>query len=185
MFLDIGIGILISIFLSNLFNFPLSHPFVVAGIIFSLLPDADFLYHLLKRGTKDKKDHEHRDILHYPIFFLFTGIVIGFFSLPWALLFTLCTLLHLLHDSIGIGWGIQWLWPANKNYYTFFYRYQPSHKDPFPKKLIYIHKPDEIELLNEKYGDENWIKNIYFNFHPYSLVEWLVFGFAVYTYFTL
>jgi hypothetical protein len=153
--------------------------FFCAGIIFSLLPDSDFLYHLYKRGSKDDKDHEHRDLFHYPILFILIGLIIGYFSVSYAFLFTLATLLHLLHDSIGIGWGIQWLWPINKNYFTFLYRYQPKHKEIFPKKLIYIHKPHEISELSKKYGDENWIKNIYFKFHPYSLIEWLVFIFAI------
>jgi hypothetical protein len=179
MFLDIGVGILLSIFISKWFNLPLTHLFVFLGIIFSLLPDADFLYHLFKRGTKDTKDHEHRDILHYPIFFIFIGLIIYNFSNPLGLLFIFGTLLHLLHDSIGIGWGIQWLWPISKNYFTFFYRYQTPHKDIFPKRLIYIHKPHEIALLSKKYGDENWIKNIYFKLHPYSLIEWAVFGIGV------
>ncbi len=179
MFLDIGVGILLSIFVSQWFNLPLSNLFLLFGIICALLPDADFLYHLFKRGTKDNKDHEHRDILHYPILFIIVGLIIYYFSPLYGLVFISGTLLHLLHDSIGIGWGIQWLWPVNKNYFTFLYRYQPKHKDSFPKKLLYTHKPHEIAELSRKYGDENWIKNIYFKLHPYSLIEFAVFVLAI------
>ena len=175
MLLDIGVGILLAILTNKLFSLPLSAIFLVGGVVFSLLMDIDYIFHLAKGGGS-KNAHKHRDLLHYPLLYIPLGmLIISFFNIAWAALFALCSLAHFLHDSIGIGWGIQWLYPFKEDHYAFFYRYQPRHIEKLPKRIIYTWKHEDIDLLSQKYGDENWIKNIYWHWHPYAIVEFLIF----------
>ena len=80
---------------------------------------------------------------------------------------------HFIHDSVGIGWGVQWLYPFKKDHYSFFYQYDTYSK--IPKKLIYVWKDGEIERLEREYGNPNWFHDIYLRGHPYGLVEYAVF----------
>lgn len=179
MLLDIGAGILLAIFTSELFNLPLTIAFLIGGVVFALFMDIDYIFHL-GRGGSSKDAHKHRDLLHYPLLYIPLGmLVISFFNFAWAVLFGLCSFIHFLHDSIGIGWGVQWLYPFKEDHYTFFYRYQPWHTERLPKKVVYIWKHHDIDMLSKKYGDEDWVKNIYWHWHPYAIVEFLTFVFAL------
>jgi hypothetical protein len=175
MFLDIGVGILSSIFVSYLFNTTLSSHFVIASIFFSLLMDFDFIFHYAKGGTKHTA-YKHRDLFHYPLLYIPSGTLILFFlNRELATLFALCSLLHFIHDSIGVGWGIQWFYPFNTNHYNFIYRYTSPLKEKLPIKLVRVWRHDEIDSLAERYGDPDWIKNVYINLHWYAVVEFTVF----------
>lgn len=175
MFLDIGAGILISIFVSRLFDVPLSVTFIIGGIFFALLVDIDYIFYFFSNKSL-KNVHRHRDLLHYPLLYIPLGILFAsFINVSWAVLFGLCSLAHFIHDSIGIGWGVQWFYPFTKDHYAFFYLYQPPNKEKLPKKFIYIWKHENISVLDFKYGDDNWIRDIYLKFHPYAVFEFLVF----------
>ncbi len=179
MFLDIGVGILLSIITSKLFGLPLTVAFVVAGIIFALLMDIDYILHLFTGGSS-KNAHRHRDLLHYPLIYIPLGtLVISLFSNSYASLFALCSFAHFLHDSIGIGWGVQWLYPFKKDHYSFLYIYRPPHQERLPQKNIYVWKHEDIDMLSKKYGDPNWVKNIYWRWHPYAIIELLTFILAL------
>jgi hypothetical protein len=82
-------------------------------------------------------------------------------------------LCHFVHDGIGIGWGVQWFYPIKENHYMFFYRYHAPSKPPIPFQYMYSWKPEEVDALAEKHGDPDWIKNIYFKWHPYAIAELL------------
>lgn len=181
MLLDIGVGIIVSILASWYLAFPLTIKFISGSVIFSLLMDIDFVFHVLMGGTS-KNAHRHRDYLHFPIFYISVGSIIVYIigGAPWAFIFALSSLMHFIHDSIGIGWGVQWLWPFISDHYTFFYRYQAPDKEPMPKKYIYVWKDNEIDELAAKYGDENWIRNIYLHWHPYAIIETLIFILALF-----
>jgi len=175
MFLDIGVGILTAILVSNIFGLPLTAVFLLLGIIFSLLMDADFILHLVKTGTS-KNAYRHRELFHRPLIYIPLGmLILSFYNSAYAVLFGLASLFHFLHDSIGIGWGVQWLYPLTTDHYGFFYRYQSKHKEKLPQKLLYVWKDDELDMLAKRYGDEEEIKNIYLKWHPYAIVEFSVF----------
>ncbi|HEX5429918.1 MAG TPA: metal-dependent hydrolase [Patescibacteria group bacterium] len=177
--LDIGLGIFASILISKIFGVGLSTTLLIFGIVSSLLLDLDFIIFKFKANHKNEDDARHRDLLHYPIFFLIVGLIITLFSKSFGTLFLVGTLGHLLHDSVGLGWGIQWLYPFNKNYFTFFYRYQPRDREQFQKKWFYNDTPEEQRALAEKYGIKDWMQEIYLRMHPYAIVEFLVFIAAV------
>ncbi len=169
--LDIGIGILLSIGLAKAAAIPLSAPFVIAGIIFSLLVDVDALIYAVRTGGI-KDAHRHRDLLHKPLLFIPLGAAMIYFWNPLlALLFILCSLAHFLHDSIGIGWGVQWLYPFSHDHYTFFYYFQSASR-PRPRfRPLYIWKHSDIDTLDKTQGDPLWFRHVYLELHPYALIE--------------
>ena len=172
--LDIAVGIFLAMGASRFFHTELTGVLVCAGILFALLPDADYLVHLL-RGNNSKNAHKHRDLFHLPIVFIPIGVIILYpWGSQWMMFFVAGALAHFIHDSIGIGWGVQWLWPFRDEHYSFFYIYRPSdRKEYLPRKWLYVWPHQNIEALSARYGDPDWIKNIYFRPHPYALVEYL------------
>lgn len=173
MFLDIGLGIIIPALLSKIFHFELTNTYILFGILFSLLPDIDFIWYKIFSGkNKHVQDHKHRDILHYPILYLIFGVILFYFlNIHLLVLFLVCSFFHFMHDSIGIGWGIQWFFPFKKNYYQFLYT---TNKN-YDRSLVYSYKPEDLDAISETYGDKEWFRNIYLKLHPYSIIEFLVF----------
>jgi len=185
MFADLASAIFTAIFVSWFLATPLTYGIVAGAIAFAFLPDIDYLAHLSRGGTS-RNAHRHRELLHYPLLYIPAGAMIAsVFGAPWVLLFAIASFLHFLHDSIGIGWGVQWLYPFRKDHYTFLYRYQPRHKEPLPRRWapILVWKHEDIDTLAARYGDENWIRNIYLYWYPYAIAEFLFFlGAAVMLY---
>ena len=176
MFLDIAFGLIAALGVSTALGIPLTWDLMLLGPLFALSPDVDYIIHIL-RGGSTKNDDRHREVLHLPLIFIPVGMLglAVFISPVWALLFGICALGHFLHDSIGIGWGVQWLFPITDDHFSFFYIYHPKHKQKHPKKVVYTWKNSEIERLTKEFGDPDWIKNIYLGLHPYALVEYAAF----------
>lgn len=181
--LDIGVGILAALGVGALFHVHTDFLLIVAGVIFALLPDFDFLVSLVARGTRafGKYGHEHRDLFHYPILYLLFGaVIIVFVADPvWAVLFVIASFLHFLHDSVGIGWGIQWLFPFSSRHFFIAPIYAAPNKKLLPAHFLYVWKHEEIDKLACEYGDEHWFRNIYLKLHPYALFEFAVFLFSI------
>ncbi len=176
--LDIAIGIFSSIFISQIFSLQLTPWLTILGILFSLSPDLDMIVYLLNRGNSVNA-HHHRDLLHFPIIFIIiAGIIYLMISQPLGILFLLSTLLHLIHDSIGVGFGVQWLWPFDRHNYAFFYLCDPAHKG-IPRKIFYKWDQAGVDEAIKRYGDEDWVKDIYFKLHPYALAEYFTLIVAV------
>lgn len=193
MLLDIGVGILSAIAIHWLFSLSLSTILIASGVLFSLLPDADYVFHVLKNWRLTAPSHRDKGI-HYPLFYIPFGMG-GVGGIAWTFigshesialvaLFGTCSLLHFFHDSIGIGWGIQWLWPLRSDHYTFFYRYTSPRKEAkLPRKILYIWKHDELKELSMIYTDQDILKDLYLYWftwpprlpHPYFLTELTVF----------
>ena len=171
--LDIAFGIFLAMLASRFFHVELTWMLVGAGILFALLPDADYLVHLA-RGGSSKNAHLHRDLFHLPLLFIPVGVLIFYpWGSIWMILFAAGALAHFIHDSIGIGWGVQWLWPLRDEHYSFFYIYRPPHRAEYlPRRWFYAWPHRDIEALSARYGDPDWIKNIYLRPHPYALVEY-------------
>lgn len=184
MLLDIGMGILMVLFVSRIFALPVGAFMVIAGIIFSLIMDADAVIDLIvHRGAAES--YKHRNLFHIPLIYIPMGMAVIYFfqsyqslypPLALPLLFGLCSLAHYIHDSIGIGWGVKWLYPFRDDQYSFFYQYNAHKAGLHPSKWgIYVWKSADIDLLEEKYGDRDWFKHIYLSLHPYALVETAIF----------
>ncbi len=175
MFLDFGLGILAAIISCIIFSVDLTIGLLIFSVLVAVLPDVDFLYFYPKREDT-KYDHIHRNFIHYPLLYLPLGVLITFifFGSVWAVAFFLSSLFHFIHDSIGIGWGIKWLYPFSKKNYAFFYLYSRRRKKGL-RKLIFSFDDEEQKRCVRKHGDPNWVKNIYFKGHPIAIVEFIGF----------
>lgn len=176
MTLDIAFGILISILAHELFDAELTPTFVLMGIFFAISPDIDVpLFFIWKRIQKrwhlGRSITSHRNILHNPLIFIPVGwICISLFSIPYASAFAILAFLHFLHDSIGIGFGVAWLYPFSKTRFSFLYQYDASlHR--YPQELIYSWTPERIQSTTKLSENRSWRRDIYFRLHPYSLIE--------------
>ena len=177
MFLDIGIGILLSVWTSWFFRVDLTLTLILAGIAFALLPDIDFFVEFIKHGSVGGKViREHRELIHFPIIYIPIVILIFVtYGAMWTALFGLCLLAHFIHDSIGIGWGIKWFWPFSRKTYKFF-----SEKDgKFSHRLVVSWSPEELTKVVSEYGDPNWIRNIYLRLTPVSVIEFSFFAISL------
>ncbi|MDP3727016.1 MAG: metal-dependent hydrolase [bacterium] len=179
--LDISIGIFAAMIVSRLFGMELTPLLVGLGIGFALLPDIDFLYTLARRGWRDTHAViRHREYLHYPLVYILIGAAMApSIGTAWAALFLLASLGHFLHDSIGLGWGVAWLWPFTDKSYTFLYRYTAPGKR-LPRRFLYRWNREDMEHLIDEYRDADWLRNIYLKLHPVFAVEIAGFLFAVY-----
>jgi len=159
------------IFLANFFEVEVNSFIVFLSIAFGILPDIDAPIQLLKTGNLHEGGF-HRKYTHFPIIYLPIAIVIyivwgGFFSL----LFLINIISHFLHDTIGTGWGIAWLWPFNRKLYKYF-RNPMNRKKSLTFFTSWNH--EEVIVHNRKYGNKNWIKEYYFSLHPILIIEVLV-----------
>jgi hypothetical protein len=152
MLLELSVGIWSSFFVSYYFGEELTLTFIFFGMIFAKLMDVDFLIYLFKNNRKiDQFAHEHRDILHYPIFYSLGGYAVFVYILQpnLALLWLFASLGHFVCDTFFGGWGIKWLVPFC-NWYFCLASYSPQ-------KIIKT-KEGQRQIAKE-YGDPNWIKN--------------------------
>ncbi len=171
--LDIGVGIFISIFASGIFGTALSFKVVVLSVLSNLAPDLDVFVELTKRGkVGGSVQGHHRQLTHFPLTYApVLLLVYYFFGWIWAFVIGANLLAHFLHDSIGMGWGIKWLWPFSKKSYKFF-----SEKDgSFSGNLITSWSPSELKAVVSKHGDNHWFRNFYMRMHPVAIFEFLFF----------
>lgn len=189
--LDIASGILVAALVSHFFQIPFNASLIFWGVIFNLLPDFDVFILSLNRGLKKTTEPTstgnilyHRDLFHKPIYFLVISMLLLLFSKQFAMLFFLGTFFHLIHDSIAVGWGIQWLWPISKNHTAFFHVNGPPNK-PLPNQLFYNWTRQQISKIAVEYHDPNWIKNVYFRWNWVGATEYISLIIAVYFAYTL
>lgn len=175
MFLNIGSGLLSVMFVSSIFHVPLTTPMTVVGILFALGPDLDYLYHILRHGH-GKSDFEHRNLLHLPLLYLPVGTAIIFLVAGpmYATLFLIPSLLHFFHDSMGIGWGVRWLFPLSTDNIAFFYLYSGKIPEGL-RKLIFVFDTATLRETVHEHGDPDWKQNIYGKLHPIAIIEYSVF----------
>lgn len=149
--LDISMGVFISIAVDN----DAGPGKIFFGIFGSLWLDLDSLS-VLKKGA-GKWTHEHRDLFHLPVIvlpvvFIVSHVLLGNY---YTIVVSLTTFLHLVHDSIGIGWGVKWLYPFSSKSYKVLGR-------KFGKlKFVASWTMEELEEDAEMNGDEDWLKNLY------------------------
>lgn len=173
MFLDIGVGILLSILMHFLFAVEVNPAFLFFGIALTLFPDIDFCIEYIKHGSVGGKFiREHRELLHFPLAYVpVIGIIFFVWGNMWATFAGLAFFSHFLHDSIGIGWGIKWLWPFSKKSYKFF----SDKNGKFSSQILVSWNPSELQQTVTAHGDLHWIRNIYFKPSKTNILELFVF----------
>lgn len=176
MFLDIGIGILLAVFTTNIFDAGLSFYWVIFAIVFSLLPDIDVITYGLRKCIVNKQMYNHRSLTHYPIIYLpITYSIYYFFGFNYSLLFFLCIYSHLIHDTFWLGWGISWLWPFSTKKFKLF----PDRNGKISSQIVMLWDKEEEEELFTKYHNPNWIRDFYFRPNIVACVEYTVFIIAI------
>ncbi len=179
MLLDIGVGILLGVYVHSLGADMSLNTLSFWGALFALSPDADFMIHLFQ-GGRFHNSHRHRELFHNPLIFIPLGtLIVGLFNVYLAWLFFLASLSHMIHDSIGIGWGVRWLWPFKNNNYALGYRVRTGKHARLPRQRFYVWPNDKIDELSKKYGDPDWFRNTYLRWHPFAVFELAVFILAL------
>jgi hypothetical protein len=159
--LDVGVGILFAIIVSHFLGMPLGLPFVVFGIASALLPDIDMLPFLWRTP------YDHRSVLHAPIVYLPVSFVIYFLLDPlFAQLFVLCVYAHLIHDTVGLGWGIRWLWPFSTRHFLLFPEKGRS------KKWFMSWTDEDEKQWAPKPDTGEWVKKFYLRPNLIAYIEY-------------
>lgn len=157
--LDIGFGLLLG--LAHTFvtgGYPAWQPLAL-GVLFALLPDLDFLIQAARRRSFAHVDHTHRDTLHHPIPYLVLGSALVWLLMPQYLaLFIATSLVHFLHDSIGVGYGIPWLSPFSQRYGKLFC----NHRGDFSWTSCVWWKRSERDVVIAQRHDPDWVRNHYY-----------------------
>lgn len=172
MLLDITFGL----FLGKVFNIGF------IGIIFSLLPDIDFLF-------KSKK-FSHRGILHTPIVYILISILLFLSGISEKIIFAFLigTMFHLFHDLFVLGHGIMPLYPISKKRLKIF---PDDGYDGYLKEKILWWNPEEINKIREKFNfkentsKESWIKIWYLKPNKFLIIETGFAALFLYFYFVL
>ncbi len=173
MFMDIGLSLIYAVLISNFFHLDLNLTIILLSVVFGLLPDLDVSVEIFQEGMlKGNGDRFHRTLTHFPILYI-PIIPVVFFKYGgfWGALFTVNIISHFLHDSVGSGWGLKWLWPFSKRSYKIFSN--PIH-GKLSRNFIVSWSQEELKISIEKYGDKNWVKNLYLTFSNTLILELIV-----------
>lgn len=171
MFQDIGVGILLSILTSYLFNIALTPLLLFLCIIFALLPDIDLI--LPKKLVRG-----HRGFVHYPIFYIIISVFVYFtFGPMWCFVFFVATIYHLLHDTLFLGWGIKWFWPISSRSIKFF----PDRAGRITSQVLLSWLPSEEAEVKIKYASPHWIRDFHFRPSIVSVSEYSIFIISIVT----
>lgn len=146
----------------------------------ALLPDIDMVAYLLRT----KKSHDHRSWTHYPSVYLpLAGLAYIFFGPLYATLFILCISLHLIHDTIGLGWGVAWLWPLTSRRFRLL---SPTGSATGGWELYRSWLPAQEAAMADAQHDPSWVRTYYLRPNAIGFIEYgafLVALAALYLYF--
>ncbi|HRH26171.1 MAG TPA: metal-dependent hydrolase [Candidatus Paceibacterota bacterium] len=156
MFIDLLLGFIIGTLTGFITTGEFYYPYVGAALLFSLLPDIDFLiYH--SYNEIDRMSHCHRRILHYPLVYIPIGaIIVTLFSLDptYGILFIVVSLAHFIHDTGWIGYGVQWAYPLRREHYFFGKKTNTALESTTG---IYSDTPENVDRHAQIHGDDNWL----------------------------
>lgn len=159
MFLDIKLGLAWAFLIALLFDRVITPGWIAAGIVFALLPDIDFWLEYWKRGTVGGTVIDlHRTLLHAPLTYVPMTLFIGsLYGSAWMCLFGFGVFGHFIHDSMGMGYGIRWLWPFSTRWYKLFSNKEGEILYDLNHSLA-SWSPEEMRVLIQDRGNNNWIK---------------------------
>jgi hypothetical protein len=158
MFIDLLLGFIIGTLTGFITTGEFYYPYVGAALLFSVLPDIDFLiYH--SYNEVDRMSHRHRRLLHYPLIYIPIGaIIVTLSSLDptYGILFIIVSLAHFTHDTGWIGYGVQWVYPLRREHY-FFGKKTDTAVEKNPSFGLCSDTPENIDTYAQKNGDDNWL----------------------------
>ncbi len=158
MLLDIKLGLAWAILVALVFEETITLGWLAAGIAFALLPDLDFWFEYLRRGTVGGKVIDlHRTLLHAPLTYIPVALGIGHLAgTAWMTLFVLGVLGHHIHDSMGMGYGVRWLWPFSTRWFKLFSAKDGELHYDFDH-LFVSWSDEEIRALVARRGNDTWL----------------------------
>lgn len=159
MFTDLIIGLITGLTLVSLEGSQQS--IILFSLVFSILPDLDFLiYHSFY--PIDRFSHKHRRILHLPLIYILIGtIILKVMNADMFLYisFIFLSLWHFIHDTLSLGFGVQWFFPFTNRQYLWGSDIKTSKKI---FKKLYSDTPENIDTHADTHGDDNWAKKSFF-----------------------
>lgn len=160
--LDIGVGILAALGVAHWFGTEPTVFLIIIGVLCALLPDIDIL------PVFWRTHYDHRSWLHYPLLYVPLGVLVYMvFGSMYAALFVVCVLAHLVHDTIGIGWGVAWLGPFSKRKFLF-----PEKGRRQRHGFFMTWTPKEEAKMAEEFHDPQWVSHYYFRPNAIAFVEY-------------
>lgn len=173
MLADIGLGIFVALLAARLFGTELTAQLIGMSVLCALLPDADFIVHaIVHRKMGGKYAHIHRDLFHYPLLYCVVGGLIAvLFGGVWFFIFMTASLAHFVHDTMGIGWGIKWAYPFSKKIFKLF----STKEGDLSMSASTSWTEKELKKVAKEKGNEHWIRDVYFRWHPIGIIEDLLF----------
>ncbi len=179
---DIGLGILAALGIERAFDLPFSWLHMVIGIAFAFILDADILFDkdVWSDGYPSAhadSPYDHRELLHKPsIWLLIFCVAVFFIPLEFVLIAGSATFLHFVHDSMGTGFGIMWLWPFSTDNYKFF----AAKDDPLTiRSFMTSWSREELPEVIRRHGVKEWIPLLYFRLTWVSGVEYAIFTLGI------
>jgi len=161
--LDIGVGIFAALGVSHIFGVEPTVGLVVLGVFFALLPDLDILPFLWPTA------YNHRSFLHYPLLYIPLSLLVAIFAGPlFGTLFAIGVYAHLIHDTIGLGWGIAWFAPISKRKILLFP--EKGRRERYGWFMSWL--PEEEALMRHGQSSEHWITHYYLRPSFIGVVEY-------------
>jgi len=163
MFIHLLTGSLVFLIFGKAFDLEINKTFLVAGAFWGIVPDP--ISYVLSWAVKfDKWAHAHRDNFSHSVFMPI--IVLAFTILldsKMVITISIAMLTHPLLDLFGIGWGVKLFYPFSRKTYKMFYK----------GRILTVWNQEEVDAEAEKFGDNNWVRNIYFRPTVVGASEWL------------
>jgi hypothetical protein len=177
---DVSSGMIIYVVVSILFGISFNIWILLATIIFSDIPDIDYIPFFLWRKRYGWTSHW---LVHYPLLWIGIAALISIRSDYWAFLLGACAMAHFGHDARSEQ-GMAILWPFSKTHYRWRIFFKNSEED-----YQRIHSARRMEITEREVKDEiEWRvghkkiskgKIIFFSFACAALGFYLYFSYVV------
>lgn len=122
---------------------------------------------------KPSRKYDHRIYTHYPLVWIPVALLVWIIFGPViATLLSACVLMHLVHDTIGLGWGIAWLAPFSQRKFRFL---SPTGGKNGGWEFFRTWVTNEEEQMEAVQYDPHWVRNYYLRPHIIGITEYAIF----------
>lgn len=163
MFIHLLAGSLVFLFFGKVMNIEVGRIYLLFGAFWGIVPD--LISYILSWAVKfNKWSHTHRDNFSHSVFFPSIVITVALLlDSKVAIAAGIAMLTHPFLDLFGIGWGVKLFCPLSKKTYKMFYG----------GRILTVWNQEEVDAEAGKFGDDNWVRNIYFKPNIVGASEWL------------
>lgn len=152
LFVHLLAGSLVFLVFGKVFDFEITRTFLVTGAFWGIFPDP--ISYVLSWSVKfNKWAHTLRDNFSHSVFMPIIVLALAvLLDSKTAIAASIAMLTHPLLDLFGIGWGVKLFYPFSKRTYKMFYK----------GRVLTAWYQEEVDAEAEIFGDDNWVRNIYF-----------------------